>query len=95
MGSTTSDGAGRPAAYIVAAGDNPDAIADRFGGLNLWALNCARRTDLRLFAGDVVNLDKYTVATVGDEDGRTNPASESERVSCLVQSAIPQAQLPR
>ncbi len=89
MGITILDGAGFVRAYLVARGDNSSAIAERFDNLDLWALNCARRVDLTLYAGDTLNLDKYTVATVGNQDGSTTPLSATSKADCLAQTAIP------
>lgn len=91
-GTTTLDGAGFARAYLVARGDNASSVAERFDNVNLWALNCARRADLTLYAGDTLNLDKYTVATVGNENGSTTPFSARTKADCLVQTAIPLTQ---
>lgn len=86
------DGAGFVRAYTVASGDNASSITERFDNLNLWSLNCARRADLTLYAGDTLNLDKYSVATVGDENGSTSPFSASVKKDCLAQTAVPAKQ---
>ncbi|WP_417556226.1 hypothetical protein [Microbacterium sp.] len=67
------------AAYTVAEGDRPEAIAARMCAATAWldALNAVRRESwlagsphsMRLNAGDTLNLDPATITTVGDEDG--------------------------
>jgi hypothetical protein len=80
MGTAESTEKGRPAAYVVAAGDSQAAVAARFcltpGELTL--LNEVRRYDPLayepdvLYTGDTLNLDPCTIATVGDVNGRSN-----------------------
>ncbi|NRG42001.1 hypothetical protein HRK28_13885 [Rathayibacter sp. VKM Ac-2835] len=75
--------AGTPAAYVVAAGDNPARIADRFcvSPDYLDALNSVRRdgvTLTSLYGGDTLNLDPSTVLTVGDQNGRVLDNAEPE-----------------
>lgn len=92
-GTVTVDGAGVPRAYLVAAGDSPNAVAERFGGANIWGLNCYRRTDLHLYIGDTLNLDYYTVKTVGSENGSTVSHNAQSAAACLTQSAVPPEQI--
>ena len=75
--------AGTPAAYVVAAGDNPARIADRFcvSADYLDALNSVRRDGVTLsslFGGDTLNLSPSTVLTVGDQNGRVLDNAEPE-----------------
>ncbi|WZH35589.1 MAG: hypothetical protein PIR02_12475 [Microbacterium enclense] len=80
MGTAASGEEGRPAAYVVAANDSQIAVAERFclisGELSL--LNEVRRFDPTalepdvLYAGDTLNLDPCTIATVGDVNGKIN-----------------------
>lgn len=61
-----------PVAYIVAIGDVPEYIADRFcvEVSYLDKINGPRRaTSGNLHAGDTLNLDAATVTTVGDVNG--------------------------
>lgn len=73
MGEAVLDASGTPVAYVVAAGDIPDFIAERFctslSYLNM--INSVRRASLavNLYAGDTINLDATTIFTVGDENG--------------------------
>lgn len=73
---------GQPAFYVAAEGDTMYAIAQRFcidyAGY-LGQLNGIRRGDGNadlfelqslLYAGDTINLDPYTIATVGDQGGQ-------------------------
>ncbi|MCJ1673439.1 hypothetical protein MT355_09260 [Rathayibacter sp. VKM Ac-2929] len=74
---------GMPAAYVVAAGDNPARIADRFcvSADYLDALNSVRRDGVTLsslFGGDTLNLSPSTVLTVGDQNGRVLDNAEPE-----------------
>ncbi len=69
------------ASYTVAAGDTYDAIAERVctSVYGLTALNAVRRggvyasDDLgsrsTLYAGDTLNLNPFTIASVGDQNG--------------------------
>lgn len=71
----------QPVAYVAAPGDTMTAIASRFCIDHypyLEWINAIRRgegtsiTDtgsMPLYAGDTINLDPYTIATVGDENG--------------------------
>ncbi|KAA9133743.1 hypothetical protein [Microbacterium caowuchunii] len=81
-GETRTNADGQPVAYIAAEGDRWGAIAERFcTGANpeyLEWLNFIRRTGLyssggqtpaTVYAGDTINLDPYTIASVGDENG--------------------------
>lgn len=75
---------GQPAAYIVADGDNLSSIARRFCIDHypyLEWINAIRRgsgtsltraSSMTVFAGDTINLDAHTIATVGDENGRVH-----------------------
>ncbi len=92
-GTVALDGAGVPSAYLVASGDILSAVTDRFGGANIWGLNCYRRTDTHLFAGDTLNLDYYTVTTVGSENGSTVSRNAQSAAACLTQSSVPPEQL--
>lgn len=79
-GEATLNESGKPAAYVVASNDSQAAVAERFcltsGELTL--LNEVRRYDPVgyepdiLYAGDTLNLDPCTIATVGDVNGRVN-----------------------
>ncbi|MDY0911859.1 hypothetical protein [Rathayibacter festucae] len=74
---------GTPAAYVVAAGDNPALIADRFcvSPDYLDALNSVRRDGVTLsslYGGDTLNLSPSTVLTVGDQNGRVLDNAEPE-----------------
>ena len=78
---TATDGA--PAAYVVAAGDSPARIADRFcvSAGYLDALNSVRRDGVTLdslYGGDTLNLNPSTVLTVGDQNGRVRANAEPE-----------------
>lgn len=81
-GEVTTDDDGQPVAYVAAEGDTMYAIAQRFcidyPGY-LGQLNGIRRGDggaqlfslqPDLWAGDTINLDPYTIATVGDQNGQ-------------------------
>lgn len=92
-GTVTLDGAGVPRSYLVAQGDTFTEVTDRFGGANLWGLNCYRRSDTTLYAGDILNLDKYTVATVGTENGSVASPKSPTATSCLTQSSAPPGQV--
>lgn len=78
-GRTTFNDAGQPAAYEVAAGDTYWAIADRFCVYPHWLtlLNQVRRNGENLYVGDTLNLDAYTITSVGSENGvvYNNPPS--------------------
>lgn len=79
MGEAVLDASGTPVAYVVAAGDIPDFIAERFctslSYLNM--INSVRRASLavNLYAGDTINLDATTIFTVGDENGVVHAGS--------------------
>ncbi|MGC0250422.1 hypothetical protein [Pseudactinotalea sp. Z1748] len=73
---------GQPVAYVAAPGDTMTAIAARFCIDHypyLEWINAIRRGEptsmldpagqMPLYAGDTINLDPYTIATVGDENG--------------------------
>ncbi|MEE6297252.1 hypothetical protein [Georgenia wangjunii] len=73
---------GQPVAYVAATGDTMHAIAARFcidHNPYLEWINAIRRGEgtsmldpagsMPLYAGDTINLDPYTIATVGDENG--------------------------
>ncbi|ROS21869.1 hypothetical protein EDF22_3372 [Rathayibacter sp. PhB127] len=82
-GTTRTATDGTPAAYVVAAGDNPARIADRFcvSADYLDALNSVRRDGVTLsslFGGDTLNLSPSTVLTVGDQNGRVLDNAEPE-----------------
>lgn len=78
-GEVTVDDEGNPETYIVAAGDSPDAIAERLctDAMYLEMLNSIRRnsnyseegTRFELYPGDTLNLNRFKIATVGDENG--------------------------
>lgn len=80
-GETTVNEDGEPVAYLAAPGDTMHAIAARFciePYSYLERLNQIRRGDsgalypassMTVYAGDTINLDPYTIATVGDENG--------------------------
>jgi len=81
-GEVIVDDEGDPAAYIVAEGDSPDAIAERLctDPMYLEMLNSIRRNSnyadessgmgaFTLFPGDTLNLNRFKIATVGDENG--------------------------
>lgn len=71
----------QPVAYVAAPGDTMSAVAARFCIDHypyLEWINAIRRGDgtsvvgagsMTLYAGDTLNLDPYTIATVGDENG--------------------------
>ncbi len=80
-GAVTVGEDGQPAAYVAAEGDTMYGIARRFcidyPGY-LGQLNGIRRGDgsadlftlpQDLYPGDTINLDPYTIATVGDQQG--------------------------
>lgn len=88
MGETVLDSRGTPIAYIVAAGDSWTVVAERFlMGSKLWSLNCYYFEWSELYVGDVVNLSMYRVATVGVNNGRSEPATGAQ--SCLQQTGLP------
>ena len=70
---------GTPVAYVVAAGDIPEFVADRFCThlAYLHGINSVRRASLagNLFVGDTLNLDATTIFTVGDENGLVSAGS--------------------
>ncbi len=75
MGVATSNAAGLPASYTVAAGDADIAIEQRFclTGEELWGvLNRIRFCDpsYTIQPGDVLNLDPITVGAVGSNHAR-------------------------
>ena len=75
---------GSLAAYVVASGDTPFAVAERFCShqSELGLLNAVRRNTfysspggtggdwITFYAGDTINLDPATITTVGDEQGQ-------------------------
>jgi hypothetical protein len=71
------DAAGVPAAYVVAPGDTTTSIANRLCTSVAWIgyLNQIRRQPFmspefdEIYAGDTLNLDPYTITTVGDING--------------------------
>ncbi|PWD49532.1 hypothetical protein C8046_01170 [Serinibacter arcticus] len=83
-GEATVDDAGLPVAYRAAEGDVLAAVAERFCIDHypyLEWINAIRRGSassmhdlgqgaMPLYAGDTINLDPFTIATVGDENGR-------------------------
>lgn len=78
---TASDGTA--AAYVVAAGDISERIADRFcvSTEYLDALNSVRRDGVSitsLFGGDTLNLSPSTVLSVGDQNGRVLDNAEPD-----------------
>ncbi|MEE6282835.1 hypothetical protein [Georgenia sunbinii] len=81
-GEVTYDEDDQPVAYVAAPGDTMQAIATRFCIDHypyLEWINAIRRGDatsvldldgsMPLYAGDTINLDPYTIASVGDENG--------------------------
>lgn len=73
-GLATADQRGVPVSYVVAPGDDVDAVADRFcvNVAYLSAINSVRREGFLngfLFAGDTINLDAHSITTVGDQNG--------------------------
>lgn len=81
-GETVQDQDGEPVAYVAAPGDTMVAIAARFCIDHypyLEWINAIRRGEgtsildfagsMALYAGDTINLDPHTIATVGDENG--------------------------
>ncbi|HLS24313.1 MAG TPA: hypothetical protein VK063_00390 [Beutenbergiaceae bacterium] len=80
-GEAIYDDDGQPVAYVAAPGDTMRAIAARFCIDHypyLEWINAIRRGDrtsimdtasMTLYAGDTINLNPYTIATVGDENG--------------------------
>lgn len=90
QGDAAADDEGVPASYTVAAGDNEDAIAERFCATRdyLVLLNSIRRntstvetdipwpqagsriTMMDLYEGDTLNLNPYTISSVGDQNGQ-------------------------
>lgn len=82
-GEAVHDEEGQPVAYVAAPGDAMTAIAARFCIDHypyLEWINSIRRGEntslgdpageMPLYAGDTINLDPYTIATVGDENGK-------------------------
>ena len=88
-GKTRRDAQGHVLWYTVVSGDTFNGIETRFNAWNLWSFNCARRQDTNLFVGDVINLDPYTVASVGSEHGTTTASSPGARQGCLWQTGLP------
>lgn len=78
-GEAVLDPSGTPVAYVVAAGDIPEFVADRFCThlAYLNSINSVRRASLavNLYAGDTINLDATTIFTVGDENGVVHAGS--------------------
>ncbi|WP_168627665.1 hypothetical protein [Cryobacterium sp. BB307] len=70
-GDVKTDEAGKPASYTVAAGDTMISVAERFCIYHhyLYMMNAVRRGSHELFVGDTLNLNPYTVETVGDING--------------------------
>lgn len=72
-GEATLDSDGTPVAYTVAAGDTASAISERFciGYVDyLGWINSVRRNGVdQLYAGDTLNLDRFRITAVGDENG--------------------------
>ncbi len=58
---------GQPVAYLVVAGDTFASVAARFciDSHYLDLLNQVRRVDSEVYAGDTINLDAYTITSVG------------------------------
>ncbi|TPX05852.1 LysM peptidoglycan-binding domain-containing protein [Schumannella luteola] len=72
IGTATLDARGVAVAYTVGSGDILDFVAERFGlpGPYIVALNQIRRGATgMLWEGDVLNLDPYTIASVGTING--------------------------
>lgn len=71
-GEAVLDSAGIPVAYVVASGDIPDFVSERFC-VNLAYLNAIngvrRQGAMSLFVGDTINFDAHTILTVGDQNG--------------------------
>jgi len=99
-GVVTLDAAGVPASYKIVSGDTWDGVTQRFGmtWVDLDSLNCYRRDDWgshsQLWAGDVLNLDPYTVTTVGSQQGvRVVGSPNQAQLHCIhVPSLPPQPQ---
>ena len=72
-GEAILDDAGVPVAYKVADGDTASAISDRFciGYVDyLGWINSVRRNGVEdLYAGDTLNLDRFKITSIGDENG--------------------------
>lgn len=72
-GEAILDDAGMPVAYKVAEGDTSFAISERFciGYVDyLGWINSVRRNGVdELFPGDILNLNRFTITSVGDENG--------------------------
>lgn len=72
-GEAVVDTDGVPVAYVVAEGDTPYAIAQRFciGETTYLAnLNSVRRNGVdQIYPGDTLNLNRFTITSVGDENG--------------------------
>lgn len=80
---------GKPAVYVAVSGDSLTGLETRFGAV-WWQLNCYRRSDPGdIWVGDVINLDPYTVKTVGTEEGKYMPPNAASQASCLAQTAMP------
>lgn len=72
-GEAVLDSAGTPVAYIVAADDIGEFIAERFclSTDYLHSINAVRReAALNLYVGDTLNLDATTILSVGDQNGQ-------------------------
>jgi len=79
MGEAVLDSSGTPVAYVVASGDVPEFVADRFCThlAYLHTINSVRRSGLAgtLYAGDTINLDATTIFSVGDQNGVVSAGS--------------------
>jgi len=72
-GTTTINSDGELASYTVAAGDEFEAIIERFGieAQVLINLNTVRRVNFfYLYTDDILNLDPHTITSVGTENGK-------------------------
>ena len=72
-GQVALDSKGVPVAYTVASGDVWAVIAKRFdlGVSYLNTINSVRRPDvMKVYPGDIVNLDPHTILSVGTENGQ-------------------------
>lgn len=89
-GTTTFDSDKHPVSYTVAPGDSLDKVDERFTLPALYYLNCARRGSFDLWAGDILNLSPYTIATVGTENGSSTRVDKETRKGCLANPGVPE-----
>jgi hypothetical protein len=87
-GDAVVDSRGVPIAYVVAPGDVWFKVDERFQlGGGLWSLNCYRFEWPVLYVGDVVNLSRYRVASVGVNNGSSDGGPPRDQ--CLQQTSLP------